>query len=201
MGIGYMDQLPIPAENKKVVPVTFDHQKRLIALFRALNRDPRFAPYATQVNIINVQSGHPFTQGKGTIVLPLAFYGWPQEKQFKVLFHEHVHLHQRAHPHWYTRYYGKIGFTRATISFPPEVEKRLMYNPDGEKYEWIWRGKSGRSYIPVGIDHKTFLIPTTGHGQVLPVNDVPEYARAFGINRQLYHPNEIVAHQITDGLL
>ena len=82
-----------------------------------------------------------------------------------------------------------------------------MYNPDGEKYEWIWIYQ-GQGYVPLGINHKTY-IGLTGPIQdkkcltpsdIRPVEEVPEYYQYFQTHKQLYHPNEIVAHQITDAL-
>ena len=200
--INTLKNIPIPRNNKTPVWLTEEQQKQFIPLFQSLS--PRMSPLnfrilenIDEIQIIAVQSGHPFTIGKHTIIFPLSYLNLPLFTQKKILIHELVHLHQRRAPEIYERYYTRrLNFKRINPAvLPAEIKARLMYNPDGPRYEWIWRNR----YIPLGIEHKTYLWDVLT--QILkPVDQIGDYARSFGTSRQLYHPNEIVAHQITDSI-
>jgi len=202
--VAMLKNLPIPELNKTPIWLPKEKQRQFLPLFRlfSLQMRPlnfRILENIEEIHIITVQSGHPFTIGLNTIVFPLAYLRLPKATQKKILIHELVHLHQRRDPEIYEAYYtNQLGFKRinSTVVLPAELKKRLMYNPDGPRYEWIWRNR----YIPLSIAHKTYLWDViTEH--LKPVEQIVEYANAFGTSRQLYHPNEIVAHQITDAII
>ena len=200
--VAMLKNIPIPSGNKTPIWLPKEKQRPFIPLFQRLM--PQMKPLnfrilenIEEIQIIVVQSGHPFTIGQNTIVFPLAYLRLPRDTQNKILIHELVHLHQRRDPAIYETYYRQLNFKKfnSTVVLPAEIKTRLMYNPDGPRYEWIWRNR----YIPLGIEHKTYLFDIrTEH--LKPVEQIVEYANAFGTSRQLYHPNEIVAHQITDAI-
>jgi len=204
--VNILKHIPIPRLNKTPVWLPKDQQKQFIPLFRnLLSNFNMMKPLnfhileniqKIQIQIITVVSGHPFTIGKNTIVFPLSYLMLPLFMQKKILIHELVHLHQRRAPEIYERYYtNQLNFKKIKVNLPEEVKARLMYNPDGPRYEWIWRNR----YIPLGIKHKTYLWDVNTK-TLNPVEQVKEYTQAFNTLRQLYHPNEIVAHQITDAI-
>jgi hypothetical protein len=158
-----------------------------------------------KVNLIAVQDGHPFTVGKDTIVLPTNYFKHSDRLKLTIMAHELVHLHQRVNPSLYERAYARLGFHKTHVNFKPSLKKLLMYNPDGETYEWMWIHE-GHGYIPLGVNHKTYVAlmgPISGSTEnipILPLHKVPVYYDHFQKHKQLYHPNEIIAHQITDSL-
>ena len=199
--------LPIPPGNKS--PVLVPGARQLLSVL--LTSFPAQEPLGFDIvnipliKVITVQSGHPFTVGTDTIVFPREYFTLPVKQQRTILAHELVHLHQRKHPVQYYRYYRKLGFLRAQVEFSPALAQQLMYNPDGEHYEWIWLHR-GKGYVPFSVNHKAYVgllgkvhrIKSLTPIAILPVEQVPEYYNHFQTVRQLYHPNEIVAHQITD---
>jgi hypothetical protein len=195
VGFHSLKHLDIPLPNKTPAGLPRKVIERdFLTLFR--ERIP-FINDVPRLRIITVKSGNPFTIGRSTIVFPLAYFRQPRNTQKKILVHELVHLHQRRYPALYASYYQRLGFQKSTSAdiLPATLKAKLMYNPDGEHYEWIWRDR----YMPVAVDHKSYLWDLRRQ-RLLPVDQVPDYANAFGTKRQLYHPNEIVAHQITDHL-
>lgn len=192
-----LKNIPIPQGNKTPILITKENQKQFIHLFQNLRMrflNFRILENVQEIQIIMVLEGYPFTIGKNTIVFPSEYLLKPRNVQNEILIHELVHLHQRRDPASYEHYYEhQLNFRKINTSLlPVAIKNRLMYNPDGQKYEWIWKNR----YIPLGIDHNTYLFDIrTGH--LKPVEQIVEYANAFGTSQQLYHPNEIVANQIT----
>ena len=213
--------LPIPAPNK--TPVTFKPSWKadLIKIFTRLPHGVT-APkplgfsifrFPQVLNLVAVQWGHPFTLGVDTIVFPANFLQKSSALYKKtVIIHELVHLHQRRNPQLYYQYYVRQGFVRARVVFDEWLQPLLMFNPDGEQYEWVWQ-HGARGYIPFAIGHRTYVsvvedwtplphgrLPVVHVKTLQPVEEVSEYYHSFRNKHQMYHPNEIVAHEITDAL-
>lgn len=134
----------------------------------------------------------PFTWGKSMIMVTPALLEHTDNELLSILIHEWVHLDQRRHPIKYDRLYHNMGFKRTTVDFGP-YNSILFSNPDAQRYEWIWNDR----YVPFAImkDCKCrSLIMDCNTGKIHNIKDVPTYYNAFGHNRQLYHPNEIIAH-------
>ena len=219
--------LPIPTQNKTPVSFTAVWKAELLSIFSSLPVSFMLASAALKplgfdifnlpsvLYLIAVRHGHPFTLGTATVVLPVNFLkkrdAWEKRT---VIVHELVHLHQRRHPEEYHRYYRQQGFVKSNIAFDGALTRALMFNPDGERYEWAWQD-GDRSYLPVSVAHSTYIYaydssaPENQHAvgrrviglkDLRPVKDVPAYYHRFRNKHQLYHPNEIVAHEITDAL-
>jgi hypothetical protein len=150
----------------------------------------------------------PFTLGLTTIVVTEKFFTFQQK--LLVLAHEWVHLQQRIYPYIFTRIYRKWGFSLKTEETQLPSEYKLLRNPDGEKYEWLWTSpSSGQQYLPfchIRTDC-TFEVlfaevntsnRTTGR-MILPTK---EFLLKFpAAKHQNYHPNEISAHIFAEQLL
>jgi hypothetical protein len=203
--------LPIPQANKTAIPWQRAWQDAVRNIFASLPVQTRPLGFdifnLSAVNLIAVQGGHPFTLGTDTIVLPASYFQHREGIKRTIMAHELVHLHQRSAPRLYERAYARLGFHKAHVNFQPALKKLLMYNPDGEAYEWVWIHQ-GHGYIPLGLNHKAYValmgpVGRSTEGKdipILPVNQVPVYYDHFQTHKQLYHPNEIIAHQITDSL-
>lgn len=145
----------------------------------------------------------PFTL-KDTIIFTPALLDKHHNKVVEILIHEIVHIDQKRNQNKYNNWYPRLGFSRYNIDFG-RLGPYLLDNPDGARYEWVWMDK----YIPCAIltDNGTFMPlllridQTHGHKivyKILEMKQVPEYCHRFGPLRQLYHPNEITAHLISD---
>lgn len=147
----------------------------------------------------------PFTLNN-TIVFTPELLDKPHSKIVEILIHEVVHIDQKRNQKKYDDYYATLGFERYDIDFG-ELTQHLLDNPDGVKYEWLWNNK----YIPCAVltpDLKfrsLILEINTNHNsyddthyKVHELDKVPIYNNRFGTLRQLYHPNEISAHLISD---
>lgn len=146
----------------------------------------------------------PFTYGKTMIVVTPKFFSRTPPQICKTLVHELVHLDQRRSPMKYKRYYRTLGFRKRQISFG-KLAPYLLRNPDAEKYEWTWTGYDKKLYIPVALlvnckFHSVLIEMQRGvdHIKLHNIKDVKSYATRFGTARQLFHPNEIIAHIIAD---
>jgi hypothetical protein len=200
--------LPIPYLNKTPIPPTKAQHRDLTHIIAALpppsDRPLGFDIFNRQnIKVIIVKEGHPFTRGTDIIVFNEAFFQKSFRVKFEIFIHELVHLHQRQYPELYERYYNDQGFVKAVIYFTGALADKLMFNPDGENYEWVWTYRN-RAYVPLAIGHRAYIAkmgrlrgwqPVTPKN-IVPVEEVPEYYNFFGVKNQLYHPNEIVAHQI-----
>ncbi len=140
------------------------------------------------------------------------------------LCHELIHLLQR-YPRLYPRQTGLFnlvttqmwGFQRISKSqlrFAPGLTDQhlnIMTNPDGANYEWIIN-IDGNFYLPtISRDLQNRLAGTLISLQLLDaqtyqvtlkwllIHQFPLYSKRFGgLTQQLYHPNEIIAHLVTD---
>lgn len=147
---------------------------------------------------------YPFTM-RDTIVFSEVFLLKSQPEIVKTFVHEMVHLDQRQSPEKYENYYRTLGFHKIHTSFGP-LQRFLLRNPDGDQYQWMFQYDEGthtRRWVPLGLRldgqiHTALLDADTR--QLYPVQSVKRYYERFGVRRQLYHPNEIVAHQIADYL-
>lgn len=173
-----------------------------------------FSQYAFRIGTVNfilLQRGSywdfPFTL-HDTVVMTSALLDQPQLRILHTITHEIIHLDQRRKPEKYEKYYRTLGFAKVRINFGL-LGPFLLKNPDASHYEWIFNGK----YVPVALllqgkihtvilKMKSGTQPSTMHiRKMLPVSKVSRYATRFGVHRQLYHPNEIVAHIMADYLV
>lgn len=149
----------------------------------------------------------PFTVGTTTVVLTEKFFTF--RNQPLVLAHEWVHLQQRLYPQIFADMYHRWGFRRAPATRLPS-SYNLLRNPDGERYEWIWKSPvSGEEYLPFchikqdcGFEVLFAEVNSAGEvtGRMIPPTE--EFAEAFPeATHQNYHPNEISAHLISQSLL
>lgn len=156
-----------------------------------------------KVEFVIMKSGvywdFPFTWGTTIIALTERFFQRSKDEMLKVLIHEWVHLDQRRHPVQYERYYNHLGFRKANIDFGP-YKSYLLRNPDADDYQWIWKGQYAPFAIIRNCKFHVLLLDVT-NGTVHKVHDVPSYYNYFGTKRQLYHPNEIVAHLIAENVM
>jgi hypothetical protein len=151
---------------------------------------------------------YPFTYGESIISVTPKLFEQSNDKILKVLAHEWVHLDQKRSPEKYEKYYTTLGFRKAQVRYGI-LESRLLRNPDADKYEWIWTYKK-KIYAPVAL-----LVDCKFHSVLLEIKnpkmtvdspeviihmatDITPYHTRFGTTKQLYHPNEIVAHIIAD---
>lgn len=179
-----------------------DPQKKL--LNGVMNKVQQKLPVpAGRIDFVLLDRGvywdRPFTWGKTMImVTPTLLKGHTNNELISIFIHEWVHLDQRRNPIKYDRLYYNMGFKRANIDFK-QYSNMLFSNPDATRYEWIWRGR----YVPFAVMKNCkchTLIMDSYTGKIHNVEDVLDYYGAFGHTRQLYHPNEIIAHIIEQSL-
>jgi hypothetical protein len=140
----------------------------------------------------------PFTWGKSTVVLTPRVLDRSDQELTNILFHEMVHLDQRRRPEVYHQLYHILGFSKTQRDVFGPYRDRLLDNPDGKDYCWIWTDSTGRQYAPFALkDSHDTLLMDIATGQALPAKLVSEFWRQFGQYRQTYHPNEIAACMLT----
>ena len=170
-----------------------------------------------RINFVLLRNGtywnFPFTVGSDIIVVTQALLDKGPRKIMKILTHEMVHLDQRRDPGKYERYYRKLGFQKAHVELGV-LQHYILQNPDGERYEWIYR-IGNKTYIPLALlldckmhcvlvelhQNPAMAYTVAGVRTIHKVDSVSRYYHRFGTKRQLYHPNEIVAHLIADYLV
>jgi hypothetical protein len=166
----------------------------------------------------------PFTIGTDTIVLSSKVVNEAEqgktnshyrEQVLEMLVHELVHLHQRREPDKYIHIYTSIfGFIRKSVSLSDDLARRVVTNPDGYNYEWIMAFRLNaeiKFMLPIAVldaqGRATGVLVelTTFNGKLfynrdnitIPISAYPLYNRIFGVQEQLYHPNEIIARLIS----
>lgn len=167
----------------------------------------------------------PFSIGTNTIVLSEKILetatsgkcnSIDRERFCEVLTHELVHLHQRRHPNVYENIYTTIfGFIKRKVALSDNLAQYIVTNPDGPQYEWImpFRLQAKLKFMlpiaminEVGTPSGVLVELTSNNGKlfheisntVIPINSYPLYYNLFGVKNQLYHPNEIIAHIISE---
>jgi hypothetical protein len=190
-------------------------QRSLLAHFMK-KLETSLEPYRSEVGKIDfvlLESGvywdFPFTWGETIICLTPKFFTMSYKEILTILTHEWIHLEQRRYGQKYELYYRNLGFRKAQIDFGA-LGPYILRNPDADNYEWIWQtDPTSPVYAPVALLHQcqfsTVLLEfkdiVKGEVVLHKTENVPAYHRHFGTKRQLYHPNEIVAHLIADYLV
>lgn len=146
----------------------------------------------------------------------------------ETIIHEFIHILQRyklLYPEaneYFAKIYGKWGFKQYftnQITIPKDFTFQIMTNPDGDNFEWIWDGgckelgvNGGISpvWLPIfGEDEKGemagYLAKLDQNGNLTniwyPIEKCPWYIKKIGAGPiQLYHPNEIIACNISYNL-
>lgn len=170
----------------------------------------------------------PFTIGTNTIVisskcLEIAESGkgnsYHKTQMLVTLTHELVHLHQRNNTGKYIDIYEHIfGFIRKPVKLSNYLAQYVVTNPDGYNYDWIMAFRIGaelKLFLPIALVNEKGTITgvlvelTTQNGKiyhnmantVIPIEAFPLYYHQFGVQKQLYHPNEIIADLIAEYLI
>ena len=142
------------------------------------------------------------------------------KKTMNVIVHELIHVYQKKYPNAFKSIYSLLGFSEMSILIPDGIKSWMITNPDGENGVWttgIHSKKTGRVHIflPALMNLSNYnkknmkevlievkVVPGStkmvASDNVLEISDVPSYSRRFGTDKQLYHPNEIVANIIAD---
>jgi hypothetical protein len=144
-----------------------------------------------------------------------------------LLIHEQTHVLEREHPKLFEPFYtGTLHFIHAKrIASNQWIRDRQLVNPDGTVCDWVFpltengqarfvlpliafnepnptslRGDIGTIAVTVEPDGDGFKPVLDGNGNpvVRPLNDVPEYLRGTGAERNNYHPNEITADRFAE---
>lgn len=193
-----------------------DQKTQLLFLMKKLEKI--LEPYLMQVGRIEfillktgVYWDFPFTWSLNTIAMTPTIFKKPAHQILKILAHELVHLDQRRSPLKYEKYYETLGFKKLNNINFGALEPFLLRNPDADRYQWLWKGK----YIPVALlrncKFHVLLLELKAPGQAAygdetqvilhKIESIPMYHSRFGTKKQLYHPNEIIAHIIADFLV
>lgn len=197
--------------------IDFDSAQKTLLLFLMKKLEKMLSPYLVEIGRIEfvlldkgVYWDYPFTYGESIIAMTPKLLKRPHNEILKVLTHEWVHLDQRRTPQKYEKYYHTLGFRKAQINFGL-FTPYLLRNPDADIYEWIWINEN-KVYAPIAtiincqfnellLEIKDSVTVDSPEVIIHMINDIPAYAKRFGTKRQLYHPNEIVAHIIADMLV
>lgn len=197
----------VQTHNKnRITQFTPEQKLKLINLVQRLERLVR---ETEDLKFICLQEGtywdFPFTIETSTIVLTSVFFN-PElfSDPFTVLVHEWLHLQQRRRPLEFEKLYNKWGFRKVPgLRFPSSITEKLLQNPDGRRYEWVWRsGETGREYAPLCIVDNCKFVTMVGLVENGKIGDIvnistTEYQQKFSYaHPQLYHPNEISAHKL-----
>jgi len=123
------------------------------------------------------------------------------------LIHEQIHVLQRKHPDWFRKLYLSWGFRQTPVYIPPEIERKLLINPDGLSRNWVIEVK-GKRYLPLSMVKNHQLVlgeieSINGRDMVtkLSQSQIDDYFKSIPSKRQAYHPNEISAHWMTSKIL
>uniref|UniRef100_A0A6C0J8Y8 Uncharacterized protein n=1 Tax=viral metagenome TaxID=1070528 RepID=A0A6C0J8Y8_9ZZZZ len=142
---------------------------------------------------------YPFTLNNVIVFTPVLFDN-TKNAIAEIFIHEMVHIDQKRHPKKYENYYKTLGFRKQSIDFG-ELSPHLLDNPDGQSYEWIWNDK----YVPCAIltpdlQHIPIMLVLSNETEytIQSMEETFDYNKRFGTLRQLYHPNEITAHIVSD---
>lgn len=203
-----------PTHHHSIIICTPTQRSLLVQFMKKL--EISLEPYHSEVGKIEfvlLESGvywdFPFTWGKTIICLTPKFFTNSHKEMLTILTHEWIHLDQRRNRQKYELYYRVLGFRKAQIDFGT-LGPYILRNPDADNYEWIWQSDPASPvYAPVALLHQcqfsTVLLEfkdiTNGEVVLHKMENVPEYHGHFGTKRQLYHPNEIVAHLVADYLV
>ena len=170
--------------------------------------------------------------GKGTyytrensIVIPANEIENPNQRAlFQVMMHELFHVFSRYNPDYRKALYELIGFKPLDrLSFPEQVEKILLYNPDGLDYQWaIQLQPSGKTAVPLIVSNQAsfkknqpeffqylqfalyevnssgFVYANADGSSTLGQRYFPEYFSKIQDNTNyIIHPDEILADNFT----
>lgn len=197
-------------EQRRIVYDIFSHLSRILI------------PYDFEIGhikLILLRSGcywdYPFTLGMDMIIITESLFYKKKDKLKEIFLHELIHLDQRRDPEKYEQYYRSLGFAKYNIKWGI-LTNDLLNNPDGVQYEWIWKSPaSDILYLPCAVldkgkvitlivmvrDYETINYDITKSFKIVPIEQAPLYHGRFGTTRQLYHPNELTAHLITDWII
>ena len=119
----------------------------------------------------------------------------------------------------YQKFWGFIKINKLKIKFYKSYQKKFyntITNPDGYNYQWVIPlfnsyNQSYQYFMPILTkgeknQHKGLLVKVilTAENfyltdEYIEINQSPTYNQKFyGLSKQLYHPNEILAHLISD---
>lgn len=175
------------------------------------------SPNMKPIGIIQLKSGidwdSPYTINH-CIVIPRINAG---EVTPETIIHEFIHILQRyklLYPkanEYFSRVYDRWGFKQAPrqIIIPKDFTFRIMTNPDGDNFEYIWIADDGTTWLPLfGEDEHgemTGCLTEIQDGIVsphwIPIEKCKNYIKKIGNGPvQLYHPNEIIACNISYNL-
>ena len=193
-----MTSMPTHHCDGSIIKVTYEQRQRLTTIIRNINHS-----HIRLVDIVmfapGVYGDAPFTWGKSTIILTPRVLNRSDHELTNILFHEMVHLDQRRRPGLYRQLYHTLGFSKTSVDIFGPYRDRMLDNPDGNDYCWIWTDPiTGRQYAPYALrDSHDTLLMDIATGRALPAKLVSEFWRQFGQYRQTYHPNEIAACMLT----
>lgn len=152
----------------------------------------------------SADGGMPHTRPPNIICLPQSAAALTNA----TFVHELWHLHQRAHPGQWMRFFRDAWHWKPfELELPPQLEEVRRYNPDTmENPLWIWN----EEWVPVCV----FLNPVTPSLKYTNVwfynvksrihwRQVPKEMATFfssSLNISAYeHPNEVSAYMLADG--
>ena len=200
----------------------FNSEQKTLLLFLLKKLENVLSKYSTEVGDIEfillekgVYWDFPFTWGKTMIMLTPKIFEQSKERILSILTHEWVHLQQRKNIKKFEKYYKTLGFIKSKIEFGA-LSQYILRNPDADNYEWSWRSDDGGPlYAPIALLHKCkfksvlleiadpYAASYGDDNQTIlhSIEDIESYYTRFGTKRQLYHPNEITAHLISEYLI
>ena len=166
----------------------------------------------------NIEWGFSFTYDKYIFISEktINMYNNNLQEMMKLLLHEQIHILQRKIQSTLdTNLYNKWNFIKPVISLDKALEDSIITNPDGiDKY--IFVSKNKRYYLPTlmlssngNVDEVAIEMITDDEKNfrntynMIDIDKIPHYILSLGfdINQDLYHPNEILAHHLSEMIL
>ena len=143
-----------------------------------------------------------------------------------ILCHELIHIlqrnnriysyHNRIFDFIYCKFWGFIKLQKGDIDIQNKYNYNILTNPDGYNYQWaMYLNNASQYLVPILVTDKThkpvgILVESEKNsigkyfltGRWSPIENVAHYMNKFyGMTHQLYHPNEIMAHLISDYII
>jgi len=138
------------------------------------------------------------------------------------LVHEMVHLHQKCNQRFYDRIYKQyFSMHERSVKLSPEIRKYLVTNPDGyDNCRWVIKFDIEKNrptwFLPVLMfkpgtrEFAEMLIVlkmdrfgnlSNDGNKIMAISAFSLYTKLYGIPYQRYHPNEIMAHLVSDYII
>lgn len=161
-----------------------------------------------------LEEGMPHTHNKVIILNPKNFISF----SLNTFIHELSHIHQRKYPDDWYKLLSEWGFIHYDFNLEDSsglenILIRNRTNPDGLDIHWIWKSPNNKYYwigaiyqninpnsLTNNIEYNAYQL-TMNNGKFIylsnntpiSLNNFKDYQDYFNINKNNYHPNEIIS--------